>query len=199
MSLADKKFLSVLQNFGTLTTSATELNKASAELASAVSQLDESLKRLNLGITGWVVIRSRGAEPPDYDDYELGYAKVDSKWGLAIRRIYGDDEHEDVEGPWCFSEAKRDLRIASVDKIPELLEKLAKKTTETAEQLTEKTSEVRKYGSAIEAVAAEKTRLKTAPVLPYSPKVMDPTPPYVPPPLYPPPGSASSKAKQGGK
>jgi hypothetical protein len=203
MPLSDPKFLSVLKNFGTLSASASEVNKASSELASAVSHLDEMLKRLNLGITGWVVIRSRNAEPPQYDDYELGYARVNSKWGLAIRRIHGDPDHEDVEGPWAFSDAKRELRIGAVDKIPELLEKLAQKAADTAEQLTEKTREVLKYSSAIESVAAAKTELKplappppppplpnTPPLpyalpLPYTPKAIDPLP--APPAAAPPP------------
>jgi hypothetical protein len=195
MALSDPKFLSVLKNFGTLSTSATEVNKASAVLASAVSQLDEMLKRLNLGITGWVVIRSRGTEPPEYDDYELGYARVNSKWGLAIRRVHGDPDHEDVEGPWAFNDAKRELRIGAVDKIPELLEKLAQKTADTAEQLAEKTREVLEYSSAIQSVAAAKTDLKpvalppppppvpNAPPPPYAPKAMDPLP--APPPAAP--------------
>jgi hypothetical protein len=196
MPLSDPKFLSVLKNFGTLSASASEVNKASSELASAVSQLDEMLKRLNLGVTAWVVIRSRAAEPPEYDDYELGYARVNSKWGLAIRRIHGDPDHEDIEGPWAFNDAKRELRIGAVDKIPGLLEKLAQKTADTAEMLTEKTRQVLEFSSAIESIAAAKTDpkplalppppppLQNAPPLPYTPKAMDPPP--TSPPMSPP-------------
>lgn len=202
MPVTDPKLLDAFKNFSNLSTATSILNKASGELAAAVSQLDDMLQGLNIGLTAWVTFRSQDCEPPEYDDDQLGYAKVSGKWGLAIQRIYGDpsQDREDIVGPWLFNDASRELRLLAVDKIPDLLELLAKVAAKTAERVEEKTRHVRVVTSAVQTLAAEKTGPKPPP---YAPKEMDPQP-GPPPAVAPPPYKRAIKppppyTPQGGK
>jgi hypothetical protein len=223
MSLIDPLLVDASKNFSNLSKATSILNKASGELASAISQLDEMLQNLNIGLTAWITFRSRETESPEYDNDQLGYAKVSGKWGLAIQRIYGDPSQgqEDVVGPWLFNDASRELRLLAVDKIPELLELLANVAAKTAERVEEKTRHVRVVTSAVQTLAAEKASPKLPP---YTAKAVDPGPPPAAPPPYkpatnppsevppyarsarppyampqPPPQAGPTKGKDGGK
>lgn len=152
----DPVFDFVAKNFAALSTSAVALNKASAELASAVAHLNEKMRRLNLGLDAWVLVRDRKAPEPFYDVYELGWVKLEGRWALAIRRRSGDENEQDeekIEGPWLFNDAKRSLRIESVSKIPDLLEALVKKSAKLTADLTASTNQVVTFGSAINAAS----------------------------------------------
>jgi len=51
---------------------------------------------------------------------------------FALRRIWGDESHdswEREEGPWLFNDASRELRLLSVDKIPDVLAELSKEAS----------------------------------------------------------------------
>jgi hypothetical protein len=115
--------------YSQLSSVANELNAASDELGKSVAQIDNALKKLNLGITAWVTVQSWQAdERGDHEfwDESLGYAKINGKWGVCLRRTEGnlrDPDMAEVE-EWLFSDAPRVLRLLSIDKIPELLEKL---------------------------------------------------------------------------
>src|ERR1700677_2372080 len=183
MSLIDPLLIDASKNFSNLSKATSILNKASGELASAISQLDEMLQNLNIGLTAWLAFRSHECESPEYDEEQLGYSKVSGKWGLAIRHIYGDpgEGREEVTGPWLFNDASRELRLLAVDKIPDLLELLAKVAAKTAEKVEEKARHVRVVTSAVQTLAAE----KASPNLPpYAAKAADPGPPPAAPPPY---------------
>jgi hypothetical protein len=158
MTSVDPKIAKALTHFETLSTVATSLNTASDELTKVVSILDEALRKLNIGLTVWVSFRYRGDpdSPNEYDTDQIGYSKAQGTWGLALRRIWGDEARDvyNEDGPWHFSDAPRELRIAAVDQIPGIIEALAKEASDTTKRVQEKTKQVRELAAAIGQMAS---------------------------------------------
>jgi hypothetical protein len=143
----------IQKHFQVLSGISSSLNTASDELTQAVGLLDEALKKLNIGLSVWVISRSRGNDdyPEYYDLDQIGYCKVNGSWGIAIQHIWGDEarDHHNSEGPWLFNDASREMRIQAVDKLPELIEELSKAAIETQKKIQEKTKQVRDLAEAI--------------------------------------------------
>jgi hypothetical protein len=138
-----------------LSVAATALNSASDELGETISALDAALKKLALGIPTWH--RIGGGEDEDYNywDRYIGYAKIGTKWGVALSTVSGNrqyPEHENDES-WLFNDAPRSFRIEAVDKIPDLLEALIAKVAETTKTIQTKTTEAKELAEAITGVA----------------------------------------------
>ena len=118
--------------FEKLAVSATELNVASDEFASPISDIDAALQKLNLGVTAWV--KFAGENDDVYQRFwahSLGYAKVSGRWGIAIRTLNGDYTEPNEEA-WLFNDAPRSYRLEALEKLPDLLEELEKTSSETA-------------------------------------------------------------------
>ena len=158
MSSIDSK--KIQTHFQTLSTVASSLNAASDELTKVVGKLDEALKRLNVGLTSWVTFVDRRVhDPVEYDCDQIGYCKVNGKWGISLRTVWGEinsDSDHNEDGPWLFNDAPREMRLRSVDKISELIESLSKKAAETTKKIQEKTKEVGELADAIEQLASKK-------------------------------------------
>jgi len=165
MTSSDQKFEPVQVHFRALSLLATSLNEASDELTKVVGILDEALKKLNVGLTVWVAYAHRGVEDWEVDDDEIGYSKVNGKWGLALRRIWGDtrDGADNIEGPWLFNDAPREMRLKSVDGIPKVIEELGKEAFATTKRVQEKTEQVRALAGAIGQVANAEKIQSTSP------------------------------------
>lgn len=160
MTSSDSNVEKAQTHFQELSSSASSLNAASDELTRVVSVLEEALSKLNIGLTVWVTFRSRAVHPPEYDMDQIGYSKINGKWGIAIRHVWGDvqiDEHGE-DAPDLFNNAPREMRLSSVDKIPELIEELGKQALETTKRVEQKTNEVRELASIIEKMANEPRR-----------------------------------------
>lgn len=151
MTSSDSKIAKIQTFFQALSSAAPELNAASDSLNQAVTTLDEALKKLNIGLSVWVNFRSRGVEDWEYDDDQIGYDKVDGKWGIAVRRVWGNYNTEEFAGvgPWLFNDAPRDLRLVAVDYLPEAIEALGKAAIETTKKIHEKVTQVRNLTDAI--------------------------------------------------
>ena len=136
---ANTSIARVESSFKKLAAAAQALNSASDDLGKVIRHLDASLKKLALGITAWVQINGT-SDDTQYWTSEIGYAKVDGKWGLVLREVTGYllDNTDESEEVWIFSEAPRTLRTESVTKIPDLLEKLLELTEDTTKDLVEK-------------------------------------------------------------
>ncbi len=160
MASGDQKIAKIQTHFHALSTAATSLNIASDELTKVVGVLDEALKKLNVGLTAWVPFLRWSCEPPEYDEEQIGYCKINSKWGIAIRRVAGDYSTDEgsVEGPWLFNDAPREMRLRAVDKIPEMIEALSTEASKTTKRVLEKTKEVRDLASSIEKITNEPRR-----------------------------------------
>lgn len=145
----------VASYYSQLSSVASDLNAVSDELGKSISDIDAALKKLNLGLSAWVAIRS-GPEDMDqggssFWSRDIGYAKIGGKWGIGLRTVEGDymdPDREEVE-EWLFNDAPRSLRLEAIDKIPELLEKLSSNATETTKNIRAKLSEAQAVAGAI--------------------------------------------------
>jgi prefoldin subunit 5 len=159
MTTSDSNTAKIQTNFQALSAVASSLNAASDEFTQVIGALDEALKKLNIGLTVWVIFGDRGDEndPAQYNCDQIGYCKVDGKWGIALRHIWGHegfDAHNE-DGPWLFKDGPREMRLRSVDKIPDLIKALSEEASSTTKRIQEKTKEVRELAGAITSVTTE--------------------------------------------
>jgi hypothetical protein len=147
----------VESSYRKLSTVASELNFVSDELGKHVSELDAALKKLNLGIEVWVPIRGDG--PDEHGEFwkeDLGYAKIGGKWGIALRSKSGNDFVDEVNIEcWLFSDAPRPLRLASIIKIAELLEKLSAEAKVMVDQIDGGLAQVKEVAEVVKKAAEE--------------------------------------------
>lgn len=96
-----------------LATSAARLNFTTDQLTATVRDLEAAIKSLNLGIETWHTFYSQ----PNDGVRQIGYAKVNGKWGIALAlKSWGKEIEE-----WGFGDAPRWLRVEAVDHIPALI------------------------------------------------------------------------------
>jgi prefoldin subunit 5 len=183
MPSSNSKIEKIQSSFQALSAVASSLNSASDELTKTVTILDEALRKLNIGLTVWVSYANHDVEPGDFDNDQIGYCKLNSKWGIALRREWGDTQRGEYggEGPWLFNDAPRDMRLKGVDKIPELIAALSVEATETTKKVREKTQEISELASAITQITNPEKQTTKAPPAP-PPYVRQQTPPTQPPP-----------------
>jgi hypothetical protein len=150
MSSSESKIEKIQNSYQQLSAEAHSLNAVSDEFTKAVGVLDEAIKKLNVGLTVWVNFSS-WKEGPDYSADQIGYAKVNGTWGIALRSIAGSDfmERDEITGPWLFKDAPREFRLEAVEHIPKLIEALAKSAAQTREKLKAKTIEAQELAAAI--------------------------------------------------
>ena len=134
---------------------AATLNSATDQLGKPIADLDTVLKKFSLGVPTWVHFSQSDRNYfPQYYYEDIGYAKINGKWGIAIRTVEGNEgpDDDDIQ-KWPFNDAPRLLRLQAVDKIPDLLEALLKNAAELSEKMTKKTDEIVALTDAISSVA----------------------------------------------
>ena len=140
--------------FDKLAESAAELNAVSDELGKPIPAIDAALQKLNLGVSAWVEFDKRS--DPEYErfwDRSIGYARVSGTWGIAIRSRNGFfDDFETDE--WRFNDAPRSYRLEALDKLPELLEQLARVANETASELKRRLASTKQVAATISQMAS---------------------------------------------
>lgn len=145
--------------FSKLSTVAKDLNTVSDELGKSINEIDAALKKLNLGVPAWVKIRSSGIDPEHNDFWDetdfVGYCKINGKWGISLRTV-GDDlqNHNQTCDEWLFTDAPRALRLAAIDKIPDLFEAMIQAAVETRENIDARLGDVRAVASAVKQAQA---------------------------------------------
>jgi hypothetical protein len=162
-SLAER----VQSSYRKLSAVASDLNLVSDDLGKSVGELDLALKKLNLGLTVWVAIRSNDDEDGSHWGEYLGYAKIGGKWGIALQTCsghYSNPERDDVEN-WLFNDGPRSLRLSAIGKIPELLEKLSTEAETAAKEVRGKLQETQEV-AAIVKKAAEQPVMHIIPTTP---------------------------------
>lgn len=141
----------VQSSFQHLAVCASHLNAASDELTKPIQELDANLKELNLGISAWVIIYRDEAESGEYwYTEEIGYTKINNKWGIALRTCSGEYSYPPAgsSSEWLFSDAPRELRIKAIEHIPALLDELAGQAQTTASQIKAKTEVAQQLAAA---------------------------------------------------
>jgi hypothetical protein len=141
----------VSASYRQLSLAASHLNLVSDELGKSIAVLDGALKKLNLGITCWLRIDRWEDTLGSYSSRYLGYAKVNNRWGIALRIVTGNDAKPDEatieEG--LFNDAPRALRIESIDKLPDLFEQLIKEADATIGKVQARTLSARRLAAAL--------------------------------------------------
>lgn len=147
----------VQSSYQQLSKVAADLNAVSDELGKCIADLDAALKQLNLGVTKWIQFRILADEQTgEFSADYLGYAKVGGKWGIALSKTKGNYNYGSDDGAgeeWIFNEGPRELRLAAIEKIPELLNELSKAATKMAADVRAKLGEAQEVAEAIKVVA----------------------------------------------
>jgi hypothetical protein len=149
----------VQSSYRQLAVAATNLNAVSDQLGKTIVQLDSSLKKLNLGVSAWVTISSNEWPDGSWASDQLGYDKIDGEWGIGIRKVSGSYTHEECgenSTEWLFHTAPRTLRIAAIEKIPELIDELTKQADATTKKAIAKLDQANQLAAAINASADKK-------------------------------------------
>ncbi len=158
----------VAKYYSQLQVVAADLNSVSDQLGKSISEIDSALKILNLGISVWVKIH--GGEGRDSGSSfwrrDIGYSKIDGKWGISLRKIEGDynDPEDEVLEQWPFNDAPRSLRLEAIEKIPALLEELSTQAIKTTKEIQARLAEAQAVASAVKG-AASPSPLKRVPIL----------------------------------
>ena len=153
--------------YSELKTVAADLNAVSDELGKSISQIDAALKMLNLGITVWTTIRGGSGDPHkgdfSYWSDDIGYTKFSGRWGICLRHLAGDNS-EDVEDVeiWLFNDAPRALRLAAIDHLVGLLQKLSEEGVATTQKIKEKLGDAQEVATAVTVAAREQKHGRTA-------------------------------------
>lgn len=136
-----------------LALAASTLNAISDELSRSVANLDNALRRLNLGVSTWVRLSRTEDSQGVFSLKELGYAKIGGKWGLAVRTISGRGgqvTEQDEREEWLFNDAPRALRVQAIDMIPELLERLVRDARHTARSIQRKIRQAERFDLSVD-------------------------------------------------
>jgi hypothetical protein len=116
------------------------LNKETDAYSEALSQLENKLKKMNLGIEAWVnLAESSVSGNPMRSTFwrtMLGFAKTSDGWGFAVKQVrvesgfYENDEscpwenHYDESEPKLLLKASREQRIIAAQRMEYLLKEL---------------------------------------------------------------------------
>jgi len=130
-----------------LTSLSQVLNKTSDDLTKHLNEVESALGTLKLGVSVWVTMRKENelSEPGNDGSRAqltivkmLGYGKYKNKWGLVFAE-YCEDFFDGQYDQECFlRDAPREIRLAAVDKLPDLLKALIKKAAQVAEETMKK-------------------------------------------------------------
>ena len=134
--------------FKRLVDSAAKLNKVSDQLTIQIEQIDAALKNLNLGVTAWVMIAENEDEDGNWIEEELGYTRIGSRWGVALRTHSGTFS--------AFADAPRPLRIRAVPHIPKLIDQLSVEAEAMIAKLSPEVDEVSALALALQASGVKK-------------------------------------------
>ena len=138
--------------FKSLEQEAARLNEASQRINDALRAVEQRLTALNLGIEVWhpsPILREEAVgniapyETTSQVVHVLGFARVGSKWGLAVKQMrivrgfYQGDMNAQYENPFLHEDAElvlqlsREIRIAALGAIPDLLQTVKEQVTTT--------------------------------------------------------------------
>jgi hypothetical protein len=133
----------VVAAFMQLAKSSQTLNDEVAEWTKHVSIVNESLRKLGVGVSAWHVVSQGGDDENSHWRREIGFTKLEDEWCIALKKTSWDDRwpEEGSEEIWPFEDAPRWFMLDAGGKIPDLLETLVKRTDETTVKVTKRKEE----------------------------------------------------------
>ncbi len=131
--MSDQELSSLLSE---LKQKALQLNTESNSINTTISLVENEIVTANVGLEVFLdrgradVLRVEGEE-----EAHLGFAKLDSGWHLVVRLT--DDEGSPEDGPTCvqLAQASREMRIAALKRLPDLIRLINDKIRESVEAI----------------------------------------------------------------
>jgi len=142
-----------------LATLSEDLNRASDALSKQITSVEEALNGLKLGVWAWVEISryvdaesvTSGGKPLEVMRTEqLGYGKHRGKWGLLYSIDL--DEDPDMTTIMPLRDAPRMEKLAAVEKIPDLIQKIESNAHEVMERANDQAGKVGAVAAALRKV-----------------------------------------------
>jgi hypothetical protein len=118
-----------------LASSADKLNSLSDELNKQVSDVESAVNKMGIGLTANVNTETWSDDRGEkYDIWRISYERHAGKWGFTIEHLWGHEGYEDSAEleRYAFKDAPREHRLRAVEKIPDLIDALVKKSKEFA-------------------------------------------------------------------
>ena len=139
-----------------LSSAASDLNTLSDQIGKVVARFDAELQKLNVGVPAWTRFReSTSQDRMHYSSDQVGYDKINGKWGLAIKTLSGhelEDEYSTYQ-EWLFNDAPRALRLKAIDKLPDVFEHLLVEVANTTKAVDKKLKELQELATALEPLS----------------------------------------------
>lgn len=124
----------VQSSYQRLSAVASDLNAASDDFGRVILSLEEALRKLNLGIASWYEYAEQQNDNGSFWSRYIGYTKIGTKWGIALRRTSGHEGSED-----------------GTDDIPEMIDKLIADAEKAVEKIKRKTAEAQQLAYTVTA------------------------------------------------
>src|SRR5437763_1700974 len=123
-----EKHLSLLEkvhsSYKQLAATAVSLNNTFEEFGKTVEEIDYALKTSNLGtyLGGpvWIQIDGQDDGQTSYWRRELGYDRIDNRWGITVRTRSGSylNSSHNKSDVWFFTDAPHRLQVEAAEKLP---------------------------------------------------------------------------------
>lgn len=141
-----------------LSAASSEIAAASQELNVPVTAVENYLSSLNIHVPAWVKVKGWSTDQGGFWLRELGYDYVDGGWHIAIRESDGDEDDPERQTvrTWSFNRSPRKSRISAIDKLPELIQDVAKEAVKTARRLREKAAEANAFTASLPTAKPKK-------------------------------------------
>lgn len=129
-----------------LTKASQNLNDLSDRLSVEVGEIETIVNALNLGVRVNVIAET-SSDDGGYDHIlRLGYSKSTGKWGFIIEEFV-EQSPDDTYQVWAFKDAPRELRLKTVDRIPQLFDELVTKSDSLAAEISDKVKAAKQFAS----------------------------------------------------
>jgi len=111
-----------------------KLNELSDRLSATVQAIETTLgKTYSLGLPANVKVESKTDEGGLTTVQFLGYERIGSKFRLSVTWASDYDPENPTVKPW--SDCARDIKLATIQKLPELIESISKRSDDSIEAL----------------------------------------------------------------
>lgn len=143
------------------------LNKASDALSNQIALVEEALNSLKLGVWASVEISRytddesftvNGSPEPATCIERLAYGKRRGKWGLLYSLDYPEFPEPEFDSVVFLRDAPRMERMAAVDKIPDLIRELERKSREVTQKASEQATKVGAVAAALRKAGTKRDR-----------------------------------------
>jgi hypothetical protein len=161
---AGSRSASFKQSLQKLNVAASALNQVSDRFGRSITELEDALGRLSLGIVSWVTYHSTSddRQPWIITVEQVGYATVAIRKGLCLRVVTFDENDpensEEIKNAWQFNNAPREMRLRAIESIPSLIEDLLRQAEQLAKRIEEKQSLADSLVEAVNEIAGTESQ-----------------------------------------